>query len=105
MSQGDTEEALEMIRGAQRLWLQVALEDGDPIPQPAAGEHSFTGKFNVRVTRDLHRALVQRADEQGISLNLFVATALASVAGVPYSRKPRSGASARSVTREEGQTI
>lgn len=35
MSQGDTpEEAVAMIQEAMQLWLQVAVEDGDPIPEP-----------------------------------------------------------------------
>lgn len=41
ISQGATpEEALEMIRDAQRLWLMTALEDGDSIPEPSAKEHN-----------------------------------------------------------------
>lgn len=36
ISQGDTpEEALEMIRDAQRMWLQTAIEDGEQIPRPS----------------------------------------------------------------------
>lgn len=78
ISQGDTEEeALEMIRDAQRGWIEERLERGLPIPPPRAeSEHHFTGKFNVRVPRDLHRALIAVAEEQAVSLNLFVATAL-----------------------------
>ncbi len=35
MSEGDTpEEAVEMIRDAMRGWIEVSLEDGDPIPEP-----------------------------------------------------------------------
>jgi antitoxin HicB len=35
LSQGDTEEeARAMIRDALHLWLEVALEHGDPIPEP-----------------------------------------------------------------------
>src|SRR5215210_3382437 len=35
LSQGATpQEALEMIRDAQRLWLHIAIEDGKPIPEP-----------------------------------------------------------------------
>lgn len=78
ISQGATPgDAIEMIRDAQRLWLQVALEDGRPIPEPnTALSHSYSGKFNVRVPKDLHRDLVRAAEAQGVSLNLFVATAL-----------------------------
>lgn len=39
ISQGvTTEEALEMIRDAQRMWLQTALEDGTVIPEPHSAE-------------------------------------------------------------------
>ena len=35
MSQADTaEEALVMIREAMQFWLEVALEEGIPIPEP-----------------------------------------------------------------------
>ena len=39
ISQGSTtEEAWEMIRDAQRMWLQTALEDGIIIPEPRSAE-------------------------------------------------------------------
>lgn len=84
MSQGSTvEEAITMIRDAQRSWLESALAHGDPVPEPSEPAHSFTGKFNVRVPKDLHRTLVARAEAEGVSLNLFVATALATAVGRP----------------------
>ncbi len=91
ISQGDTvEEAMEMIRDAQRGWLTVALEHGDPIPTPRAPD-GYSGKFNVRVPRRLHRALSEAAEAEGVSLNLFVATALAGAVGrlAPASREPQ----------------
>lgn len=84
MSQGDTqEEALVMIRDAQQLWLRGALEDGWAIPEPRS-EDEFSGKFNVRVPRYVHRDLVRDAREQGVSLNLLVATALARATARPH---------------------
>lgn len=91
ISQGDTvEEAMEMIRDAQRGWLTVALEHGDPISTPRDPD-DYSGKFNVRVPRRLHRALAEAAESEGVSLNLFVATALARAVGqpAPASRKPQ----------------
>jgi len=39
MSQGDTiEEAVSMIWEAMGLWLETALEDGIPIPEPLGTE-------------------------------------------------------------------
>lgn len=96
LSQGDTvEEALEMIRDAQRSWLTVSIEQGHAIPEPrpiglGAIKEEYGGKFNVRVPISLHRALAAAAAAEGASLNLFVATALARAVGQadPEARQP-----------------
>ncbi len=42
----------------------------------------YSGKFTVRLPRSLHQALVDRAEKEGVSLNLFVTNALSrTVAG------------------------
>jgi len=83
MSEGDTpEEAMEMIRDAMRGWIEVSLEDGDPIPEPRELD-DYSGKFVVRVPRSLHRDLVERAEEEGVSLNQYVTVALARAVGWP----------------------
>jgi antitoxin HicB len=82
ISQGETiEEAYEMIRDAQKCWLEVALEDDNPIPEPAATEE-YSGKFNVRVPKSLHRALAEKAKEEKVSLNQLIVYQLAR--GVGY---------------------
>lgn len=36
MTEGDTlEETLEMIEDAKKCWLEISLEEGLPIPEPA----------------------------------------------------------------------
>ena len=81
MSAGETpEDTMLMIRDAMRGWIEVALEDGDHIPEPRAPE-SYSGKFVVRVPRSLHRELVEMADGQDVSLNQLVNTALAQYLG------------------------
>lgn len=77
ITQGDTFEELgEMIQDAMRGWLEIALEDNIPIPEPAPDE-DYSGKFVVRLPRSLHRELAQRAEQEGVSLNQFVNVALA----------------------------
>jgi len=77
MSQGDTaQEALEMIQDAMRVWIEVALEDGDRIPEPRP-EEAYSGKFVVRVPKSLHRQLVEQAEAEGVSLNQYINVALA----------------------------
>ena len=81
MTQADTFEELgEMIEDAMRAWIQTALEDGQKIPEPRPVE-SYSGKFIVRVPRSLHRALVEFANREGVSLNMFVSTALGKAVG------------------------
>lgn len=81
MSVGDdVEDAMRMIKDAAQGWLQVGIEDGDPIPDPISiGDYS--GRFVTRIPPTLHRDLVWRAEREGVSLNLFVATALARALG------------------------
>jgi antitoxin HicB len=86
MSQGETvDEALQMIRDAQRGWLRVALEKDEPIPEPAEPEYDppagYSGRFIVRIPPSLHRDLVRAAEQEGVSLNQFATVALARAVG------------------------
>lgn len=53
------------------------VEQGDKVPTPFA-ERSYSGTFNVRIREGLHRQLVTRAAEDGLSLNQYVVKKLAS---------------------------
>ncbi len=89
-SQGDTaEEAIAMIQEAMSQWLEVALEEGLPIPEPRPDE-AYSGKFVVRVPRSLHRELVETAEQEGVSLNQYINVALAHSVGRPLGM-PRVG--------------
>lgn len=78
ISQGDTaEEAMVMIRDAMAGWIEIALEDGMPIPEPRP-EESYSGKFVVRVPKSLHRRLAEESENEGVSLNQYINLALAS---------------------------
>lgn len=48
---------------------------------------SYSGKFTVRLPRSLHQALVDRAEKEGVSLNLFVTNALSRTVAVPSGRR------------------
>lgn len=80
ISQGDTaEEATTRVRDAMECWIESAIEAGRPVPEPGAADElsAYSGRFNVRVPRHVHRDLAQAAEKEGVSLNLYVATALA----------------------------
>jgi antitoxin HicB len=81
MSQGVTAaEALERIREPMALWIETTLADGKPVPEPGL-EDQYSGRFMARVPKGLHAALAQAAKREGVSLNLYVASALARVVG------------------------
>lgn len=50
---------------------------GEVVPTPL-GERSYSGKFNVRTSRSLHRRLVMLAETEGVSLNALINQKLAS---------------------------
>ena len=77
MTEGDSrEEALEMLEDAKKAWLQVALERKITIPEPNTDEYS--GKFNIRLPKYLHRQLAYKAKQENVSLNTLITTSLAS---------------------------
>jgi predicted RNase H-like HicB family nuclease len=57
------------------LWIEAAFDLGQEIPPPSYPEE-FSGKFNVRIPKSLHRDLVLRAAEEGVSLNQLVVSLL-----------------------------
>lgn len=64
---GTTEiEALKNAKDAIKEYLKICEEDGITVPQPKSG------KFNVRVPKDLHRELARKAAEEGVSLNQLI---------------------------------
>ena len=78
MSEGDNhKESLEMLEDAKRAWLEVAIERKLIIPEPSSD--IFSGKFNVRIPKFLHRRLVYKAKEESVSLNTLVNTVLSSI--------------------------
>ena len=81
-SQGETvEEAMEMIEEARRMWLEVAYEDGLDIPLPR-DDRQYSGKFNVRVPKNLHRTLDRLAEREGVSLNQLIVSTLSRSVGM-----------------------
>lgn len=71
----------DMVREVIALWLEDALEAGEPIPQPRAGR-AYSGRFVVRTSPSLHRAIARQAAEEGVSMNQWIVERLAAAARV-----------------------
>lgn len=77
MTQADSyEEIAVMAQDARTLWIETAYDHGREIPLPSYPEE-YSGKFNVRLPRSLHRKLAESADQEGVSLNQYVTQVLA----------------------------
>lgn len=80
ITQADTaDEALAMIEDAKKCWLESCIEDGIEIPEPSKDDYS--GRFNVRVPKSLHRHLSELAKKENISLNQLILYHLSRSAG------------------------
>ncbi len=84
LSQGETlEDALQMLEDAKRAWIDVALQDGDTIPEPSKGIDDYSGKLNIRIPKSLHRTLSEKAKEEKVSLNQYILYQLSRNTGHP----------------------
>lgn len=87
MSDGDTpEEAIENGRDALKAALLTLKEFGDPIPSPGAF-NAASGQWRQRVPKTLHARLVERAKQEGVSLNTLVTAMIAEGLGQRASRR------------------
>ena len=73
------EEMLDVIRVAR----QAAFEEGRAFPPPASTHpHAeFSGRVTVRVARSEHARLARCAEEESVSLNSLITTAVARMLG------------------------
>ena len=77
MSHGSTpEEAIKNGRDAILSWIDIAIQDGDPLP---LFDKKYSGIFNIRVPRSLHRDLAKKAQRENVSLNQYVMHILSKV--------------------------
>lgn len=81
ISQGGTaEEAVSRAKDAIVSWVSIANEDGKSIPKPRS-ENNYSGRFIVRVPKELHARLVKEARNENISLNSYAMSVLAGSIG------------------------
>ena len=67
--------AIDSVKTSLAIWLEDALADGLPIPEPSPSE-GFSGQFRLRVSKVVHRHLAVRAEHEGVSLNTWCLSVL-----------------------------
>lgn len=68
--------ALREIRNVVGYVLEDLVAEKEPIPEPL-GRRRYSGKLNVRMSKELHRRLALESSVQGVSLNTLINTKLA----------------------------
>lgn len=71
----DIAEVGPMAEEIRTLWIETAYDQGIDIPLPSYPQE-YSGKFNVRLPRSLHRKLAESAQREGVSLNQHVVSLL-----------------------------
>ena len=100
LSDGATiEDAIANAADALRSWLATAREFGDPVPPPSPpADEPYSGRWNMRVPKSLHRRLAERAKAEGVSLNTLALTLLAEGLGRRGSRAAQRSAQADGIS-------
>ena len=73
-------------------WIAIHGRDGTPLPPATAGK-DYSGKFVVRVGKELHRELAVHALRDGVSLNSYCAKVLRE--GRPLYGSPKRSSEKR----------
>jgi antitoxin HicB len=77
ISEGETpEEAYRNLEDAMTGWIAASLDTNRPIPD-AVGDREYSGHFPLRMSTELHRVAALRAMQEGVSLNQWIAGAIA----------------------------
>lgn len=62
----------------KEVWIETAKEVGREIPEPTSFDNrGYSGKFNLRIPKSLHRDLAFQAEREGVSLNSLCSSILA----------------------------
>lgn len=80
-SEGESpDDAYKNLEEAAQNWIESALDQGLAIPPPSAGQ-GYSGVVSLRLPKALHRRAAALAHRDGVSLNQFLVTAVATRIG------------------------
>jgi len=71
-------------------WIEIYKEDNIPLPSSISGK-KFSGKFQLRVDSDLHKALAIKAMQENESLNKFCGKVLRNIISNPDTSRAKKG--------------
>jgi antitoxin HicB len=74
------DEAVEQLADAKASWIESHLADGYEVPDPV-DVRGFSGKLSLRIPKSLHRKISEMARTEGVSLNQYILSCLATGLG------------------------
>ena len=86
---GETaEDAIAEVYSVAEALIKIAVEDGKEIPQPQyyKDEYEFSGKLSVRLPKNLHKQVSERAKVEDCSINQLISTYIAMGVGDAFGR-------------------
>jgi antitoxin HicB len=76
-AEGDTlEEAMDNILASMRSWIEQAIDEDLPIPEPGE-EDGYSGRLVLQLPRSLQDELAERAQRDGVSVSQYASVLLA----------------------------
>lgn len=73
------EAAMVALRDAMASWIETALIDGAPVPEPNdIPEGRFNGRMLLRLPKTLHRTLAEQAERDDVSVNHLAVALIAA---------------------------
>jgi antitoxin HicB len=79
-------EALSNLEEVAEGWLETAIANGQPIPEPMDNV-DFSGRLVLRLPKSLHQRAAYAAERDGASLNQFIVGAVAIQVGAAETRQ------------------
>ena len=77
----DETKVYQKLTGIIEEWIQIHEEDNAPLPKATAGK-SYSGKFNLRLSPDLHERLTIESLKVNESLNSYCVKVLKDKTGL-----------------------
>ncbi len=82
LTSGDTaDEAMANLDEAIEGWVETLLESGEDLPTPLS-DREYSGRLTLRLLPSLHRQAATLAQSENVSLNRWLAAAIAHYAGM-----------------------
>jgi antitoxin HicB len=78
----DPNRAVQNLAEVKKLWIEGQLASGNTIPEPSSSGR-YSGKFVLRIPKQLHKLADHRSRQEGVSLNSYISYVLAGALAYP----------------------